>query len=708
VWFALALAPLSAQRPGEWKVLGPGGGGAQYIPTISPHNPKHVLAGCDMTGSYISLDGGESWRMFNLRGRSRAFVWDPKDGRTIYAVGRALNRSTDLGRTWTMVYPAPGAVTGVQMSDDHAGEVLLMDGKPAPPVTALAVDPGNSKVLYAGIGSALQVSSDGGRSWRTEKDLPSPASAIWATTGAVYVAGQRYLLVREKGAWREAAKFAEPWLDFAGAPPVFYGIRANGGAVSEDGGTTWRDFPSNGARLTAIAVSARHPGVAYLGFGGLQQEGRRVFGVGKTTDYGRSFQMVMAQDGQSEGNLRDGWISSSLGPGWGGTPLGVGVAPNDPDLCYITDFGRTIRTTDGGKNWQAVYSKPAPQGWASTGLDVTTAYGVHFDPYDAKRILISYTDIGPSRSEDGGVSWTSAIEGIPRAWRNTTYWMVFDPQVRGRVWGVASGTHDLPRPKMWRTTPVSRYRGGVTRSDDGGRTWRTSNQGMPETAPTDIVLDPTSPVNARVLYVAAFGRGVYKSTDDGNSWTLMNNGIEGAEPFAWRLTRDSGGGLYLVVARRTEDGSIGGTGDGALYYSSDGAANWRKLKLPEGVNGPNGLTVDPKDPKRLYLSVWGRRGEPRAGSGGVWLSTDAGASWNHNFLEDQHVYDVTVDPRDPRVLYACGFESSAWRSADAGKTWRRIPGYDFKWGHRVIPDPHNPRMIYVTTFGGSVWHGRAQ
>jgi hypothetical protein len=42
-------------------------------------------------------------------------------------------------------------------------------------------------------------------------------------------------------------------------------------------------------------------------------------------------------------------------------------------------------------------------------------------------------------------------------------------------------------------------------------------------------------------------------------------------------------------------------------------------------------------------------------------------------------------------------------------TWQRIPGFDFKWAHRVIVDPNvDPQdrgMIYITTFGGSVWHG---
>jgi len=115
--------------------------------------------------------------------------------------------------------------------------------------------------------------------------------------------------------------------------------------------------------------------------------------------------------------------------------------------------------------------------------------------------------------------------------------------------------------------------------------------------------------------------------------------------------------------------------------------------------------VDPEDPKRLYLAAWARSGNR---NGGIFLSTDAGASWRRVHDGDQHVYDVTIDPRNASVLYAAGFESSAWRSADRGESWARVPGYDFKWGHRVIPDPSDRRLIYITTFGGSVWHGAAE
>jgi photosystem II stability/assembly factor-like uncharacterized protein len=282
---------------------------------------------------------------------------------------------------------------------------------------------------------------------------------------------------------------------------------------------------------------------------------------------------------------------------------------------------------------------------------------------------------------------------------------VFDPKVRGRMWSVNSGTHDLPRPKMWRKNSVLTYKGGVCRSDDGGRTWTKSNSGMDETAPTHILLDASSPTEARVLYVAAFGRGVYKSTDGGRSWSLKNNGISQAQPFAWRLTQDSSGTLYVVVARRSENGSIGNDGDGAVYRSRDGAEHWERLSLPDGVNGPNGLAVDPRDGNRLYLAAWARATGMHGDGGGIFLSQDGGKTWRQILDRDRHVYDVTIDPHNPDELFATGFESSAWRSVDRGEHWTRIAGFNFKWGHRVIPDPATPDSIYITTFGGSVWHG---
>jgi photosystem II stability/assembly factor-like uncharacterized protein len=494
--------------------------------------------------------------------------------------------------------------------------------------------------------------------------------------------------------------FTDYTLGFEGDKPFFYASARDGLFVSGDG-EHWVKSNLAGS-VRAVAACQRKGRVAYASY---QTDS---FGVARTTDGGESWELVWSERGSRKSpNVDDGWVSGRFGPGWGEHPLALAVSPSDPDSAWGTDLGRTLHTTDGGKTWKGAYTRRLSEGtYTSRGLDVTTSYGIHFDPFDARHVFISYTDIGLFTSDDGGRGWRSATTaGVPRQWLNTTYWIEFDPAVRGRIWAAMSDTHDLPRPKMWRRKSPSLFRGGICRSDDGGKTWQQQSNGMPPSAATHILLDRAGTPAARILYVAAFGRGVFRSDDGGANWILKNRGLPEHEPFAWRLAQDRDGTLYLVVARRSEDGSIGNGNDGALYRSTDRAESWEKVNLPAEVNGPNGLAIDPGDPRRLYLAAWART---RAADGGIYLSTDRGSSWKKVHDADRHIYDVTIDPSDASVLYACGFESAAWRSADRGLTWGRIPGYDFKWGHRVIPDPAGAGRIYVTTFGGSVWHGPAR
>jgi len=726
----LLIGSLPPEKNTHWQLIGPGGGGALFQPTVNPQDPNRVLVACDMTGSYITTNGGRSWRMFNLRGRVRWFVWDPNNKDVVYARSIGLWRSTDGAQTWKLLYPAPESVVAIKMPDDHAGE-SLQTREPVGTITGLAVDPADSNVLYAILRNSrsdeVVQSRNFGSSWTRIAPVPESARQIYADPGSanndrtLYVILKNSIFRREKGQWRNGA--SPPGIDafldvsigfsFSGAPTI-YATTRQGIFVSRDRGASWSksDLPGSGAYPRAIAASPGHPEIGYVSYGGLKEGwfgGDKTFsGVARTEDTGKHWKVVWKEADQPAANVRDSWITRFFGPDYGGVALDLAVAAHDPNIAYATDQGRIMRTLDGGRNWDAIYSTQQPDGtFSGQGLESSTSYGVHSDPFDPKRLFISYTDIGLFRSENSGRSWIPSLSGVPRSWRNTTYWMVFDPEVRGRIWAVMSKTHDLPRAKMWKRQAPANYDGGVMLSDDSGQSWRKASTGMPPTAPTHIILDPRSKPGSRVLYVAAFGEGVYKSTDDGKTWTVKNNGISGKDPFAWRLALAASGELYLIVARRSEDGSFGNENDGAIYRSSDGAEHWTKVAMPSGTNGPNGLSIDVHDSKRLYLAAWGRNTPPRAQGGGVFLTTDAGRSWQNVLAKDQHVYDVTIDARDPKVIYAAGFESSAWRSSDRGLTWKRIPGFNFKWGHRVIPDPQDASKIYITTFGGGVWHGSA-
>jgi len=750
----------SAGPAGSWKVIGPGGGGAQFLSTINPQDPDNVFVRCDMTGAYVTLDGGKSWRMYNLRTVVQDFEIDPKQPNTVYASNSGLYRSDDRGGHWELIYPDPAVIAAERMIGDHADHRFeLADGTISPRIEKVRVDPSNSDHIYIGqpapyIYSAsaaprrqgqsvvIMFSEDRGQSWQElvrakGQDVLDILPGSWdGKPDQVTVITDRSAVrvSKKSGKVTELTLPVERIMAAGGGTSsgksayyVLASMKSSGGKVSggvyrsTDHGGSWKQVNSgllegwkdSGAlpRFGAFALCEGDPRVAYLSCSNymVKANGKneRQFGILKTEDSGETWRWVYRANNDKVlgDNHRPGWMMVNYGPEWGEYPLSLGVSPTNADICYANDFGCTYRTLDGGATWEQVYTESLPDGsWTSRGLDVTTCYGVHFDPFDPQHIFISYTDIGAFHSFNGGQSWHHAIDGAPRAWRNTCYWMVFDPEVKGRAWSVWGSGHDLPRPKMFRSGNFDRFVGGAAVSDDGCRSWKQSNEGMPpNTVSTHIVLDPASPKENRTLYVCGFGKGVFKSTDGGSSWVNSSEGV-GPNMNAWQITMLPDGTLYLLVARGLENRQIV---DGALYRSDDRAGTWKNLPLPAGVNAPNDLVYDPSDPQRMYLSCWPFPQDGREHGGGLFRTDDGGKSWKQVFEEQAHVYAAAVDPDNPSTVFINTFNSAAFRSDDRGESWKRLEGYNFKWGHRPVLDPHNPGMLYLTTFGGSVFYGPA-
>ncbi|HEX9240561.1 MAG TPA: hypothetical protein VF910_07925, partial [Candidatus Bathyarchaeia archaeon] len=341
---AILLANGGDSRPGGFKIIGPGGGGAMFHPTISPHDSSTVLVSCDMTGSYITHDAGKSWRMFNLRGVVQFFVFDPLDRKVIYAQSNGLWRSQDEGESWSLIYPKPSSVKSIKMSSDHSDEDLVAEPNPLGTITAMAIDPSDSKTIYVAAGDrkkgtfALFTSRDGGENWVKEGNLPGLTDKLWvnphspADARILLLAGPNFIAKRKSsGVERISGPSAKTFTDTSvgfgkDGKALIYIIGDESAFVTDDEGTTWRkvSLGKGGGKMRAIATSLRDPGTAYVSYRDLEEGGIKWLGVAKTTDAGRNWQLVWKEDSNPAAkpatNIHDAWITERFGSDWGENP----------------------------------------------------------------------------------------------------------------------------------------------------------------------------------------------------------------------------------------------------------------------------------------------------------------------------------------------------------------------------------------------------
>ncbi|MBO0784312.1 MAG: glycosyl hydrolase [Ktedonobacteraceae bacterium] len=110
---------------------------------------------------------------------------------------------------------------------------------------------------------------------------------------------------------------------------------------------------------------------------------------------------------------------------------------------------------------------------------------------------------------------------------------------------------------------------------------------------------------------------------------------------------------------------------------------------------PHGVVVDPIRPQRVYCGTFDQ---------GLWLSDDAGASWQHVAagISSEHVTSVAVSPLErvngASVVYAGTEPSALFRSENGGSTWqdlaalRQLPSAS-TWSFPPRPSTHHVRWI---------------
>lgn len=225
------------------------------------------------------------------------------------------------------------------------------------------------------------------------------------------------------------------------------------------------------------------------------------------------------------------------------------------------------------------------------------------------------------------------------------------------------------------------YGDGIYKSEDGGNSWQ--HMGLKNSEHIGRII--VHPDNSDVVYVAALGplwskggdRGVYKSVDGGKNWKLVLEIDEHTGVNDIVMSPGDSDVLYAAAHQRRRHvfTYVGGGPGSGMYKSTDGGETWFKINkgLPSVEMGRIGLSVTPADPHLVYAIV-----EAADGKGGLFATTDRGASWEKrgsHTTSGNYYQEIITDPVDANTIYSMDTWMSV--SKDGGRTFNLV-GEDAK------------------------------
>ncbi len=468
-------------------------------------------------------------------------------------------------------------------------------------------------------------------------------------------------------------------------PLTFY-MGATGGGVwkTANGGATWENISDGdfGGSIGAIAVSASHPNVLYVGGGEVTVRGNVSPGTGayKSVDGGRSWKAIGLENARHIPRIR--------------------IHPNDPNTVYAAVLGDLFKdseergvykSTDGGASWERVLFANDRAGAVDLVFDPVNPEVLYASTWNVRRTPYDFSSGGPGsalwKSEDGGATWTSLMEqkGMPEG-PFGIIGVAVSPVNPDRVWAIMENDN-----------------GGVYRSDDAGETWTLTNSDRS--------------LRQRAWYYTR----IYADTEDANRVYVMN--------VAYHVSNDGGATFEsnyaphgdhhdLWVAPDDANRLIIGD-DGGAQVSYDAGQSWSTY-----MNQPTAqfyrVTTDDHFPYRIYGAQQDNsairidsRSRGRYITDENWESTAGG--------ESAH---LAPDPTDADVVYGGSYGGFLTRynhdleMSRAINVWPDNPmgygaegmKYRFQWNFPVFFSPHDPQKVYTcsqflhaSTNGGESW-----
>ncbi len=199
-----------------------------------------------------------------------------------------------------------------------------------------------------------------------------------------------------------------------------------------------------------------------------------------------------------------------------------------------------------------------------------------------------------------------------------------------------------------------------------------------------VVRFAVNPNDRSQYFVAVASGGVWKTTNAGTTWTPVFDG-EGSYSIGCVVMDPKNPSVLWVGTGENNSQRSVGYGDG-VYKSTDGGKTWANVGLKQSEHIGK-ILIDPRDSDTVYVAAQGPLWSS-GGDRGLYKTTDGGKTWNKVLAIDDNtgVTDVVLDPRNPDVLIAASYQrrrhvwtiidggpgSAIHRSADGGKTWKKI------------------------------------
>ncbi len=688
---------------GPWNLVGPGGGGWIQSVAYSPHDSQTLYMGCDVGGFYLSTDGGASWTIHNdglLDLYVQMVVPHPLDPQVLHvATPSGVHRSDDGGLSWR---------------PQREGFPPMERYAYSAPVGELLRDPVDPETLYAGLGrprershgsGTIMVSHDGGESWARLNPAGSlPDDAIIVDLLPRPDGG--FIVTTQRGAF--ASPDGTTWTQLAGGLPaagtryvtsptadpatLYISVEATPGVVpydggvwrSDDGGATWAR-KTEGLVLHATEGNGEWYMTSQQGLLGTDiANPDRVYvagaawinaGVFASDDRGEHWTRLTQHDRARPGvNVDQGYL------GWGPLPESWALHPSEPGRLIYGSSGAILETRDSGATWQQHHTiaGPEPGLWRTTGTEVTCLWTVAPHPTNADLWLLGYMDLANWRTTDGGTWVQRGMAGVDSAHDSTGAAYAWDPTVHDNVWASIG---------QWGAN-----RAGFYHSQDAGASWNAV-PGLPAVRANTLLVDPTSPPDARRLWVGLSSGELLYGPADGSDWQ-PTAGLEGTP-------------ITLVWAANTAWLLTAGRGDqpgGVWRRGADGA--WQRTAAPF-VWDAKGLAVAGN---LLYVTAREGNAQGTFWPGGLFVSEDGGATWTQRWA-NHFAEGLAVDPADPRHVVVSGTDhpfhdhplgAGLQESFDAGQTWTsaqgNLPNPNVRW----IGYDAGGRLL-VGTHGNGLW-----